>query len=165
MRMQVPTSRPGALRRCTVMVALLALSSAVHAADEHAHHHHHAAAASASAPVEAPPLSILLPEDGATVGRQLAVVFETPGDIASLTMDAPVIGVHLHIDSDEFSVMPTSKQLIRLGEHRYLFVFELPAKPGEQTLRLSWGDAMHRTIESSVQKVTVRVQADPPSQR
>ncbi|MFA5938101.1 MAG: hypothetical protein WC809_02000 [Sinimarinibacterium sp.] len=149
--------------RFALVAALLALPFTAAAADEHAHHHHHAVAA--DAPVAAPPLSILLPENGAVVGRQLAIVFETPGDMAAMTMDAPVIGVHLHIESDEVSMMPTSKQLIRLGGHRYLFVFDLPAKPGEQTLKVYWGDAMHRTIEASVQKVKVRIEPDAPATR
>lgn len=155
-------SRPAALA-----AALLWLPLAAAAADEHAHHQHHehAAAAAPADTVEVPALRILEPQDGAIVGTQLALVFETAGDLAAMTMDAPVIGTHLHIDSSEFSMMPTSKQLIRLGRQRYLFLFELPAKPGAQTLKVYWGDAMHRTIESSIQQVTVRVEAEAPAQR
>lgn len=162
----VCTSRSRPARHAALASALLALSFGARAAeDAHAHHHHHAAAAEPAAAVEAPSLSILQPENGAVVGQQLAIVFETPGDISKMTMDAPVIGVHLHIDSSEFSMMPTSKQLIRLGQQRYLFLFDLPAKPGEQTLKVYWGDAMHRTIEASVQQVTVTVEADAAPKR
>lgn len=148
-------------------MALLRLPLAAAAADEHSHHQHqhHAAVA---APVEAaavPVLRILEPQDGAVVGTQLALAFETAGDLAAMTMDAPVIGTHPHIDSREFSMMPATRQLIRLGQQRYLFLFDLPARPGEQTLKVYWGDAMHRTIESSIRQVTVRVEADAPTQR
>lgn len=129
------------------------------------HHHQPVPVGIAAVPAEAPPLLILLPKNGATVGQQLAVVFETPGEIAKLTMDAPVVGVHLHIDSGEVSMMPTSRQLIRLGHNRYLFLFDLPATPGEQTVKVYWSDARHRTIESSVRQVTVRVEADSPARR
>lgn len=154
-----------AARRLMATLFLLPLAAA--AADEHSHHQHHQHAA-APASVEAaavPALRIIEPQEGAVVGTQLALVFETPGDIAAMTMDAPVIGTHLHIDSSEFSMMPTSKQLVRLGRQRYLFLFDLPAKPGAQTLKVYWGDAMHRTIESSIQQVTVQVESDTPAQR
>ena len=156
---------PRAARR--LLATLLWLPLAATAADEHAHHQHHQHA-SAPAPAETiavPALRILEPQDGAVVGTQLALVFETPGDIAAMTMDAPVIGTHLHIDSSEFSMMPTSKQLIRLGRQRYLFLFDLPARPGAQTLKVYWGDAMHRTIESSIQQVTVQVEAEVAAKR
>lgn len=151
--------------RAAVLLAAMLMPPLAAAEDPHAHHHQHQPAAAAPPTAEVPGLSILLPENGAVVGPQLAIVFETPGDIAALTMDAPVVGVHLHIDSSDVSMMPTSKQLIRLGGNRYLFLFDLPAKPGEQTLKVSWGDAQHRTIESSVQRVTVRVEAEATPRR
>lgn len=150
--------------RATVLCAIALLTTPAWAgAAPHAHHHHQTTP-TAAAPADVPPLTILLPKNGATVGQQLAVVFETPGEIAKLTMDAPVVGLHLHIDSNEVSMMPMSRQLIRLGHNRYLFLFDLPAKPGEQTVKVYWSDAMHRTIESTVRSVTVRVEADGSAQ-
>lgn len=131
-----------------------------------AHAHHHPAQAAVGAPVSAaelPPLRILMPANGDVVGTQLAVVFETPGEIARLTMGSgPVAGIHLHIDTDGVSMMPTAQQLIRMGGARYLFLFDLPVKPGPRSLRVYWSDAMHRTIEDSVQELRLQVQADPP---
>lgn len=131
-------------------------------ADPHAHHHPQAAAGTTTSAASLPPLRILMPSDGDVVGTQLAVVFETPGEIARLTMGSgPVAGVHLHIDTDGVSMMPTAQQLIRMGGTRYLFLFDLPVKPGPRTLRVYWSDAMHRTIEDSVQELRLQVQAEP----
>ncbi len=130
--------------------------------DHHAHHHGHAKAkidgAAEKSATEAPPLRILFPESGAKVGTQLAVVFETPGEMAKLTMSAPVVGTHLHIETDGISLMPGENQLIRLGGNRYVFVFDLPVEAGERSLRVYWSDGMHRTIESSMQTVKVLVE-------
>jgi hypothetical protein len=38
-----------------------------------------------------------------------------------------------------------------------LFLFDLPAQPGNTELRVSWAGTDHKTIQSSVQKVTVTV--------
>lgn len=92
------------------------------------------------------------------MGTQLAVVFETPGEMAKLTMSAPVVGTHLHIETDGISLMPGENQLIRLGGNRYVFVFDLPVEAGERSLRVYWSDGMHRTIESSMQTVKVLVE-------
>lgn len=121
----------------------------------HAGHAHHPAAARPQGATEVPALRILFPENGARVGTTLAVVFETPGDLARLTMSAAAVGTHLHVEADEVSLMPVENQLIRLGGHRYLFLFDMPVQPGERTIRVYWSDAAHRTIESSVQSVKV----------
>lgn len=131
----------------------------------HDHHHNHAPAAApvdAKAPVPAdiPSLKIVLPETGAVVGSQLAVVFETPANLSSMTMSAPVVGVHLHIECDDLALMPTAQQLIQLGNNRYLFLFDLPAAPGPKKLRVYWSDAQHKTIEATVQTVSVTVGPD-----
>lgn len=131
--------------------------------EDHAHHHHghaqHAIdGAAGKGATEVPPLRILFPESGAKVGTQLAVVFETPGEMAKLTMSAPVVGTHLHIETDGISLMPGENQLIRLGGNRYVFVFDLPVEAGERSLRVYWSDGMHRTIESSMQTVKVLVE-------
>lgn len=127
----------------------------------HDHHAHHArpAAGAAVAADAVPPLRILLPENGAKVGTQLAVVFETPADLGRHTMSAPVVGTHLHIETEGVSLMPTADQLIALGGGRYLFVFDLPVAPGERTLRVYWSDGMHRTIDASMQTVKLTVEA------
>lgn len=108
-----------------------------------------------------PPLAIVLPKDGAVVGTQLAVVFQTPGDMSKLTMSAPVVGVHLHVAVDDTVLMPMLPQLIRLGGGRYLYLFDLPVKPGAHRLRVFWADAAHDTIASSVRSIGVRVTPDP----
>lgn len=129
----------------------------------HDHQHHHAPApgqAEVKTPADVPSLKILLPETGAVVGSQLALVFETPANLSSMTMSAPVVGVHLHIECDDLALMPTAQQLILLGNHRYLFLFDLPATPGPKKLRVYWSDAQHKTIETTVQTVSVTVGPD-----
>lgn len=118
------------------------------------------APAPAAAAPAVPPLKIVLPKDGAEVGTQLALVFETPGDMGKLTMSAPVVGVHLHVSVDDTVLMPAQQQLIRLGGNRYLFVFDLPVKPGAHRISAFWADPAHDTIESSVRTVRVRVTPD-----
>lgn len=154
--------------RTLVLFAALSvgLPLTMHAASDgaHDHHAHHAQPPSgaAVAATEVPPLRILLPESGARVGTQLAVVFETPGDLGRLSMSAPVVGTHLHIETEGVSLMPTADQLIALGGGRYVFVFDLPVAAGERTLRVYWSDNMHRTIDASMQAVKVTVEAGPP---
>lgn len=136
--------------------------------DAHKHHQHHhqmpspqeGAVTAAKGATEVPPLRILFPESGAKVGTQLAIVFETPGEMARLTMSAPVVGTHLHIETDGISLMPGEKQLVPLGGNRYVFLFDLPVKAGERSLRVYWSDGMHQTIESSIQSVDVTVVDD-----
>lgn len=150
-------------RALLLLAALSAgLPFALHAASGGAHDHHAQPPSAATVvAAEVPPLRILLPETGAKVGTQLAVVFETPGDLGSLTMSAPVVGTHLHIETEGVSLMPTADQLIAVGGGRYVFVFDLPVAPGERTLRVYWSDSMHRTIDASMQTVKVTVEAGP----
>lgn len=151
-----------ALLASSVSLGARAGGDAAH--DHHQHHHHQghgqhpADGAAGKGATEVPPLRILFPESGAKVGTQLAVVFETPGEMARLTMSAPVVGTHLHIETDGISLMPGENQLIRLGGNRYVFVFDLPVSAGERSLRVYWSDGMHRTIDSSMQTVNVIVE-------
>jgi hypothetical protein len=146
------------------VVAVLGASPAVaQSSEEHMHHQHPGEdmmpnASEASA--QLPPLKILMPENGATVGSQMAVVFQTPADLSKMTMVAPIPGAHLHIEAQGVSVMPSQEQLVRLGGDHYLFLFDLPAQPGKNTLRIYWADAQHRTIAETVQQITVTVAPD-----
>ncbi len=146
------------------VLAVLAASPAVAESNqEHMHHPHSGGDVMPQAsevPAQLPPLKILMPDDGATVGTHLAVVFQTPADLSKMTMDASVPGVHLHIDAQGLSMMPSREQLVRLGEDRYVFLFELPVRPGKNTLRIYWSDAQHRTIADTVQQITVTVASD-----
>ncbi len=108
-----------------------------------------------------PDLTIMLPKDGATVSSQLAVVFATSGKMADLTMGSPTPGTHLHIDTQDVSLMPTMQQLISLGGGHYLFLFDLPVEPGKHRINVYWSDAHHQTIKDSVRSVTVNVPAKP----
>jgi hypothetical protein len=139
----------------TVVLAGLGVGAHVQAQTAHEHHAHHGMPSAGAAP----PLRILFPQPGAKLGTQLAIVFETPGDMNKMTMSAPVVGTHLHIETDEVSVMPMADQLIPLGGGRYVFVFDLPVKPGEHWLRVYWADGTHKTIDASVQTVKVTVEA------
>jgi hypothetical protein len=148
------------------VLAVLAASPAVaESNNEHMHQQHPGGDMmpnASEALAQLPPLKILMPENGATVGSQLAVIFQTPADLSKMTMGAPVPGAHLHIEAQDVSMMPSQEQLVRLGEDRYLFLFDLPAKPGKNTLRIFWADAQHRTIADTVQQITVTVARDAP---
>ena len=146
------------------VLAVLAASQTHAQSNQEQMHHRHTggemARSASEAQAQLPPLTILMPENGATVGTHLAVVFQTPADLSKMTMGTPAPGTHLHIEAQDASVMPSQEQLVRLGEDRYLFLFDLPAKPGKNTLRIYWSDAHHRTIASTVQQVTVTVVRD-----
>lgn len=160
-----------AVAACTLAATLLAPAAF---AQGHDHMHmgtgtdmgmgikrHHSQAV---APVEVPPLKILMPGNGDIVGSRLAIVFETPADIGKMTMGHHMMGTHLHVEADDTALMPSQEQLVRLGANKYLFLFDLPAQAGTKVLRVSWAGADHKTIQSSVQKVTVTVAADGASQ-
>jgi len=148
------------------VLAVLAASPAVaQSGVEHMHHQHPGADMmpnASEAPVQLPPLKILMPENGAVVDAHLAVVFQTSADLSKMTMGASVPGAHLHIEAQDVSMMPSREQLVRLGEDRYLFLFDLPAKPGKNTLQIYWADAQHRMMADSVQQITVTVAHDAP---
>jgi hypothetical protein len=114
---------------------------------------------------ELAPLKILMPANGDIVGSRLAIVFETRADLAKLTMGQQMVGAHLHVEAGDTALMPSHDQLIRLGANRYLFLFDLPARPGNMELRVSWAGADHKTIESSVQKVTVTIPNESAASR
>lgn len=130
-------------------------------AAEHAHggHGSHAMSPRGAAKdmKELPPLRIVSPVAGARVEPDLKVEFETDADLASMTMSAKSIGVHLHVGIDGTSLMPVMADLARVGKNRYRYTFDLPAAPGQRVISVYWSDASHKTIESSVQKVSVVV--------
>lgn len=144
-------------------MALAVISSSAAAATEGGHHGHdgHAqrpAASNKSPGVEKlPPLQIVSPQSGAKVGRIITVEFETPADLAKMTMDAAVIGVHLHVDLDGTSLMPASTDLTRTAVGRYRYTFDLPVHPGPHVVKVYWSDAKHKTIEESVKTVRFTV--------
>lgn len=104
-----------------------------------------------------PTITIVSPTEGAQVDPTIAVVFETGGDLAKMTMDAKEVGNHLHIDMDGTSLMPMMKDLVSLGKNQYRYVFDLPVKPGKHVVSVYWSDAQHKTIEYTVRKVNVSV--------
>jgi hypothetical protein len=106
---------------------------------------------------ELPTLRIVSPVAGAQVGPNIKVEFETDADLASMTMSAKSIGVHLHVGIDDTSLMPMMADLVRVGKNRYRYAFDLPAALGQRVISVYWADGSHKTIESSVQKVRVVV--------
>lgn len=142
----------------TAMVSMAGLPAL--AADHSRHESGHATMPvkkSMVAPQPLPTLTIVSPVEGAQVDPTIAVVFETAGKLAKMTMDAKVLGNHLHIDIDGTSLMPMVKDLVSLGKNQYRYVFDLPVKPGKHVVSVYWSDAQHKTIESTVRKVNVSV--------
>lgn len=154
------------LRKVRTVAAILCLAcgvAGVHAGNDH--HHGHAAerkwaATKSIRAQDLPTLRILSPKDGARVGRTISIEFETPADLSKMTMSAQEIGAHLHIDMDVISLMPTQADFKPLGGNRYRYTFDLPAEPGKRVLKVYWSDAAHKTIEETVQQVTVTVGDD-----
>jgi hypothetical protein len=105
-----------------------------------------------------PPLKIVSPLDGAVVSGPVMVVFETAADLSQMTMGPHAMkqgAVHLHIDLDKRLIMPTMKQITRLGPQRYRVGLGAAA-PGAHTIRLFWADARHRPL-GPVQQVAIMV--------
>ncbi|AUW60613.1 hypothetical protein C1T17_20615 (plasmid) [Sphingobium sp. SCG-1] len=109
------------------------------------------------ASTDTPPLKIVGPIDGATIGQRVAVVFEGPAQLSKYTMDNPEAAAHLHIALDDTELMPMGEQLISLGAKQYVFIFDLPTKPGRHTISLYWADRLHKKIENGVQTISVEV--------
>lgn len=149
-----------AARRLFVATGCMLFAAGVSAAEmQHDHGaHQHGSANTGPATAVAPPLEIVMPGEGDVIGSQVAVVIQTPADLGALTMSAREVGVHLHVILQEVSLMPTREQLIDLGRNRYLFLFDLPAKPGKNRIEVNWADAQHRVMPDSVRSVTVTVQ-------
>lgn len=99
-----------------LVIGLLAINTAQAQHDKVHYHHEPALAPQVETSVEAPSLNILMPENGDTVGSTLGVVFETPADLAAMTMGATKLGVHLHAELEGTILMPTHQQLISLGK-------------------------------------------------
>lgn len=148
----------GYMRKIFMMTALV--GNTVFAA-EHSHAGHGSQAmpqpSVAKDMKELPTLRIVSPVAGAQVGPNIKVEFETDADLARMTMSAKYIGVHLHVGIDDTSLMPMMADLVRVGKNRYRYVFDLPAAPGQRVISVYWSDGSHKTIESSVQKVSVVV--------
>jgi hypothetical protein len=161
--MGVHFKRHAAAAACTVGASLLALAAFAQSGHDHMDHMDHMNHGSAVVPAEVPPLKILMPGNGDIVGSRLAIVFETPADIGKVTMGHHAMGTHLHVEAGDTALMPSQEQLVRLGANRYLFVFDLPVQAGTEVLRVSWADGNHKTVESSIQKVTVTVAPEGPA--
>lgn len=165
MRQQQTPVRTGILSvvRTLLLVAGTGAAGAVvgaGATDPHAGHHAvQAAPAPAAGTIAAPPLRILMPQTGDVIGTQVAVVIETPANLAGMTMDAPKVGTHLHIALGDTTLMPVRSDLVALGGQRYLYLFDLPVEPGEHVLQVYWSDAAHRTLAATIQSITIQVRA------
>jgi hypothetical protein len=143
------------------LTAMLAMAGLPAQAQDHSHHgsgHTDTPVKkSQKAPLPLPTLTIISPVEGAQLGPTVAVVFETAGDLAKMTMDAKKVGNHLHIDMDGTSLMPMMKDLVPLGKNQYRYVFDLPVDPGKHVVSVYWSDAQHKTVEYTVRKVNVSV--------
>lgn len=138
----------GVLRKMLVVGLCVAAGSALAAAP---------ADQVATAP---PPLQILLPQAGAVVGARVAVVLQTPADIATVTMDAPKVSTHLHLALGDTTVMPVRSDLIALGGDRYVYLFDLPVGSGSYVLQAYWSDASHQTLPETIQSLSIEVCAE-----
>ncbi len=99
-----------------------------------------------------PPLHLIAPTNNASLKNPVTLVVETPGDISQLTMGGSMgsmsgMGsmssmepqVHLHIIADNMTIMPTAKQLTKVGVNRYQL--QLPTmSPGTHTIKVYWAD-------------------------
>ena len=104
-----------------------------------------------------PLITILKPKDGARVAALITLDFETTGDLASMTMGSQKHGNHLHFGIDDVTLMPAMRDLKSLGKNKYRYVFEMPGKPGKHEIKVYWSDGQHKTLEHTVQKISITV--------
>ncbi len=151
------------------LAVMTAMSGPAAWADEHPHEGHERPEKSKSPSKMAvrrlPAITIISPTEGASVEPTIAVVFETAADLSAMTMGAKPVGVHLHANIDGTSVMPVMEDLIRLDKNRYRYVFDLPVAPGRHTVSVFWSDTQHKTIDSTIRKVSVTVGAPEGTNR
>jgi methionine-rich copper-binding protein CopC len=113
-----------------------------------------------------PPLKLVAPASQGTLKNPVAIVVETPGDIKQLTMGGMGqmsgmsgmgdTGVHLHILVDGVASMPTSDQLMALGNHRYQYTLA-PLSAGTHTVKVFWADNKTHQPLGPVQAATCTV--------
>lgn len=147
--------------KTTIITAALGLlmqaGAALAAADPHAGHHGGTPAVAASSDTKVPGLRLLMPQAGDCVEGQMAIVIETDADLDQATMSAARIGTHLHIGIDDKSMMPVREQLFSAGNNRYVYLLDLPVDSGKHQVSVYWAGADHQTIETSVQRVEIKV--------
>ncbi len=129
-----------------------------------------AGAGAPKAPVAGlPPLHLISPAGAAHAKNPVALIVETPGDISQLTMGGDMgsmsgMGsmsntgpqVHLHILVDSIVIMPTAKQLTKVGANRYQL--QLPTmSPGTHTIKVYWADNKTHEPASAVQTATCTI--------
>jgi methionine-rich copper-binding protein CopC len=104
-----------------------------------------------------PPIRLIAPASQATIKNPAVLVIETSGDISQMTMGGDMAHmsgmgsqVHLHINVDSMMIMPTAKQLTKVGPNRY--EFRLPSmSPGTHTIKVYWADDKTHTPAGHVQ--------------
>ncbi len=107
-----------------------------------------------------PPLTIVVPANGATVIGPVIIVFQTPADLSKMTIGSRAKGTaHIQIELDKRVNMPTIRQLTKVGTDRYQFNLGR-AKPGKHTIRLYWADNQRRHL-GSTQVVSITVKSEP----
>lgn len=106
--------------------------------------------------VSLPPLRFVSPQQGAAVMSPIEIIFETEADLAKMTIgphEMTMGRTHLHIDLDRRLIMPTMKQITRVGAGRYRVSLGR-AVAGPHTIRLYWADSKHRPM-GPVQSIRV----------
>ena len=144
----------------TLSICLFFLAWPVLAADHMNHGSAHDGMPKSTTKARSTPLpliTIVKPKDGARVAPLIAVEFETTGDLASMTMGSHKNGNHLHFGINDVTLMPAMKDLESLGKNKYRYVFDMPAKPGKHEIKVYWSDGQHKTLEHTVQKISVTV--------
>lgn len=117
----------------------------------------------AGATASLPPLRLVAPANHARVKNPAHLVIETPGDISQLTLGDGMAGmsgmgpqVHLHVEADSMMIMPTAKQLTKVGPNRY--ELPLPAlSPGTHIIKVYWADGKTHKPAGHIQTTTCTI--------
>jgi hypothetical protein len=96
----------------------------------------------------APAVTILGPESGSTIGRQIDLRFSTEETLTSQPSGWGVGGLHLHADVGGVEVMPAPSDIRPLQDGSYGWTIQAP-DTGSIAVRLFWSDEGHVPIPLS----------------
>lgn len=106
----------------------------------------------------APVVTIVAPQSGATIGRQIELRFTTEERLSVQPGGWGAGGLHLHADVGGREVMPAASDITALQDGAYRWIIEAP-DTGALAVRLFWSDEGHVPVPLSATEdvfVTVR---------
>jgi hypothetical protein len=157
-----PFDRRYPMRPLSLLAAPLLFASAFVLAQDAAHPAAHAGVARTQAPAGAE-VFIIEPQDGATVGREVAVKFGARGIAIKPAGDMTPGSGHHHLLIDVAELPPGDAPVPADAHHKHYGKGQtedtITLEPGTHTLQLDLGDAAHMQFDPPIvsKKITIHV--------